>query len=153
MTRVVITGIGLVTALGTTREESWRRMIAGDCGIGATTVFDTQGYRSRVAAEVDMQAVDEGTPIEVSVKSAYSKGGIPLNVHGIANIKIAGEQPVLDNAVERFLGVPRDRIMAVAKETLEGNLRGVLATLTPEDGSTAAYTAPTAPPPTRCSTR
>jgi flotillin len=72
-------------------------------------------------------------PIEVSVKSAYSKGGIPLNVHGIANIKIAGEQPVLDNAIERFLGVPRERIMAVAKETLEGNLRGVLATLTPEE--------------------
>jgi flotillin len=72
-------------------------------------------------------------PIEVSVKGAYSRGGIPLNVHGIANIKIAGEQPVLDNAVERFLGVARDRIMAVAKETLEGNLRGVLATLTPEE--------------------
>jgi flotillin len=72
-------------------------------------------------------------PIEVQVKSAYSKGGIPLNVHGIANVKIAGEQPVLDNAIERFLGVPRDKIMQVAKETLEGNLRGVLATLTPEE--------------------
>jgi flotillin len=72
-------------------------------------------------------------PIEVAVKGAYSRGGIPLNVHGIANIKIAGEQPVLDNAVERFLGVGRDRIMSVAKETLEGNLRGVLATLTPEE--------------------
>ncbi len=72
-------------------------------------------------------------PIEVSVTGAYSKGGIPLNVHGIANLKIAGEQPVLDNAVERFLDVPRDRIMAVAKETLDGNLRGVLATLTPEE--------------------
>jgi flotillin len=72
-------------------------------------------------------------PIEVAVRGAYSKGGIPLNVHGIANVKIAGEQPVLDNAIERFLGVPRDKIMAVAKETLEGNLRGVLATLTPEE--------------------
>jgi flotillin len=72
-------------------------------------------------------------PIEVQVHGAYSKGGIPLNVHGIANVKIAGEQPVLDNAIERFLGVGRDRIMAVAKETLEGNLRGVLATLTPEE--------------------
>jgi flotillin len=72
-------------------------------------------------------------PIEVQVAGAYSKGGIPLNVHGIANVKIAGEQPVLDNAIERFLGVPREKIMAVAKETLEGNLRGVLATLTPEE--------------------
>ncbi|HEX2657388.1 MAG TPA: flotillin family protein, partial [Polyangia bacterium] len=72
-------------------------------------------------------------PIEVVVGGAYSRGGIPLNVHGIANVKIAGEQPVLDNAVERFLGVERARIMAVVKETLDGNLRGVLATLTPEE--------------------
>jgi len=72
-------------------------------------------------------------PIEVGVQGAYSKGGIPVNVHGIANVKIAGEQPVLDNAIERFLGVDRQRIMGIAKDTLEGNLRGVLATLTPEE--------------------
>jgi flotillin len=84
-----------------------------------------------------LEAVDRmdltNMPIEVSVKGAYSKGGIPLNVHGIANLKVAGEAPVLDNAIERFLGVDRTEIMNVAKETLEGNLRGVLATLTPEE--------------------
>jgi len=72
-------------------------------------------------------------PIEVGVQGAYSKGGIPVNVHGIANVKIAGEAPVLDNAIERLLGVDRARIMQMAKDTLEGNLRGVLATLTPEE--------------------
>jgi flotillin len=72
-------------------------------------------------------------PIEVAVQGAYSKGGIPVNVHGIANVKIAGEQPVLDNAIERLLGVDRPHIMSMAKDTLEGNLRGVLATLTPEE--------------------
>ena len=72
-------------------------------------------------------------PIEVGVQGAYSKGGIPVNVHGIANVKIAGEQPVLDNAIERLLGVDRAQIMQMAKDTLEGNLRGVLATLTPEE--------------------
>ncbi len=72
-------------------------------------------------------------PIEVGVQGAYSKGGIPVNVHGIANVKIAGEQPVLDNAIERLLGVDRGQIMQMAKDTLEGNLRGVLATLTPEE--------------------
>lgn len=72
-------------------------------------------------------------PIEVSVEGAYSKGGIQVNVQGVANVKIAGESPALDNAIQRFLGKPRDRIMRVAKETLEGNLRGVLATLTPEE--------------------
>lgn len=58
--RVVVTGIGLVTALGTTREGSWRRMLAGECGIGPVTLFDTSNYRSRVAAEVDVAALDGG---------------------------------------------------------------------------------------------
>jgi len=59
--RVAITGIGLVTALGTTREETWRRMVAGECGVRPATVFDASGFRSRVAAEVDMTAIDAGT--------------------------------------------------------------------------------------------
>jgi flotillin len=72
-------------------------------------------------------------PIDLEVKGAYSRGGIPLNVVGIANVKVAGSSPILDNAVERFLGKPRSEIMEIAKDTLEGNLRGVLATLTPEE--------------------
>ena len=32
--RVAITGVGLVTALGTTRETTWSAMLAGVCGIG-----------------------------------------------------------------------------------------------------------------------
>lgn len=71
--------------------------------------------------------------IEVSVKGAFSKGGIPLNVDGIANVKIAGESPALDNALQRLLGKPRPVIMRIAKDTLEGYLRGVLAALTPEE--------------------
>ncbi len=71
--------------------------------------------------------------IEVSVKGAFSRGGIALNVEGIANVKIAGESPRLDNALQRILGKPRPVIMRIAKETLEGYLRGVLASLTPEE--------------------
>jgi flotillin len=70
--------------------------------------------------------------IDVGVQNAYSKGGIPLNVVGVANVKVAGDEPLLDNAIERFLGKERPEIMRIAKETLEGNLRGVLAQLTPE---------------------
>ncbi len=50
--RVVITGIGLVTALGVTREENWTNLVNGMCGVGDVTVFRTEGFRSRVAAEV-----------------------------------------------------------------------------------------------------
>ncbi len=70
--------------------------------------------------------------IEVTVRNAYSKGGIPLVVQGVANIKVPGEEPLIHNALERFLGRERNDIMRVARETLEGNLRGVLALLTPE---------------------
>jgi flotillin len=70
--------------------------------------------------------------IELQVKNAYSRGGIPLTVQGVANIKVPGEEPLIHNALERFLGKSRAEIMEIARETLEGNLRGVLATLTPE---------------------
>lgn len=70
--------------------------------------------------------------VEVRVTGAYSKGGIPLAVQGVANVKVAGEEPLLNNALERFLGKPREEIMAIARETVEGALRGVLAHLTPE---------------------
>jgi flotillin len=70
--------------------------------------------------------------IDVTVQGAYSKGGIPLTVQGVANLKIAGHQPLLDHAVERLLNKSREEIMRIAKDVLEGNLRGVLSQLTPE---------------------
>ena len=71
--------------------------------------------------------------IDVAVSNAYARGGIPLSVSGVANIKIAAQSPHLDNAIERFTGKSRKEIIRIAKETLEGNLRGVLSQLTPEE--------------------
>jgi 3-oxoacyl-[acyl-carrier-protein] synthase II len=50
--RVAVTGIGLMSALGSTREEVWRAMLDGRCGIGDVSLFDTTGYRSPKAAEI-----------------------------------------------------------------------------------------------------
>lgn len=73
-------------------------------------------------------------PIDVRVENAFSRGGIPLEVQGIANVKIASDPPqVFNNAVERLLGLELAEIHQIAKDTLEGNLRGVLATLSPEE--------------------
>ena len=71
--------------------------------------------------------------IDTSVSNAYSKGGIPLTVQGVANVKIAGHDPKLANAVERLLGKDRKEVVQIAKDVLEGTLRGVLAGLTPEE--------------------
>ncbi len=108
------------------------RTTIGARSVGYKIIKGGRAIRKPLIEKVDRMDLTN-MPIEVAVRGAYSKGGIPLNVHGIANVKVSGEQPVLDNAIERFLGVDRMRIMAIAKETLEGNLRGVLATLTPEE--------------------
>jgi flotillin len=54
----------------------------------------------------------------------------------MANVKIAGsEEEGLTNALERFLGRNLGDVSQIARETLEGSLRGVLATLTPEEAN------------------
>ncbi len=70
-------------------------------------------------------------PVPVEVKNAYSKGGTPLDIQAIANVKISSDRNVVGNAIERFLDRDRAEIARVARETLEGNLRGVVALLTP----------------------
>ena len=71
-------------------------------------------------------------PVLVEVKNAYSKGGTPLNIQAIANVKVSSEPEVRNNAIARFLGRNPEEIVQVARENLEGNLRSVLAQLTPE---------------------
>ena len=71
--------------------------------------------------------------VEVHVTNAYSKGGIPLAVHAIANVKISNNPGFVRNAVERFLSMTTQEIAVVARQTLEGTLREVLAQLTPEE--------------------
>jgi 3-oxoacyl-[acyl-carrier-protein] synthase II len=52
MRRVVVTGMGLVTPLGIGLERVWRRLLAGESGIGAIQSFDVSDLPSRVAAQV-----------------------------------------------------------------------------------------------------
>ena len=101
----------------------------------------TRGYRVIVGGRAwrvpfieKVDQMDLGLmPLDLHVQNAFSKGGIPLNVHSIANVKIASDPEAMMNAIERFLGRERDEIKRVAKESLEGHLRGVLARLTPEE--------------------
>ena len=50
--RLAITGIGVVTALGSDVESTWSRLIRGESGIAPVTLFDTSGHRSNLGAEV-----------------------------------------------------------------------------------------------------
>ncbi|MEA2513486.1 MAG: 3-oxoacyl-[acyl-carrier-protein] synthase, partial [Thermomicrobiales bacterium] len=50
--RVVITGMGAVSPLGATVEETWSNVVAGRSGIGRITRFDPTGYETSFAGEV-----------------------------------------------------------------------------------------------------
>ena len=48
----MVTGLGAVTPLGNTTPEFWRRLIAGESGVGPITVFDATDFATRIAAEI-----------------------------------------------------------------------------------------------------
>jgi 3-oxoacyl-[acyl-carrier-protein] synthase II len=50
--RVVVTGVGLVCALGIGTEESWKNLLAGVSGVATITSFDATGFDCRIAGEV-----------------------------------------------------------------------------------------------------
>jgi len=50
--RVVVTGLGMITPLGSTVEKTWDGIIAGRSGIGPITRFDATGLETRIAGEV-----------------------------------------------------------------------------------------------------
>jgi 3-oxoacyl-[acyl-carrier-protein] synthase II len=52
MRRVVVTGMGLVTPLGIGYERVWRRLVAGESGIGAIQSFDVSDLPARIAGQV-----------------------------------------------------------------------------------------------------
>lgn len=111
---------------------SGRRRTTQEGTKGYRVIKGGRGWRVPLIEQVDRLDLTN-MPIDVSVTGAYSKGGIPLNIQGVANIKIAGHEPQLGYAVERLLGKPREQIIQMAKDVLEGNLRGVLSRLTPEE--------------------
>ncbi|GIV03374.1 MAG: flotillin [Fimbriimonadales bacterium] len=99
---------------------------------GYTTIFGGGRLRMPIIERVSRMSLNT-MEVPISIRGAYSKGGIPLNVEAIANVKISSDPILIGNAIERFLGRDPEEIRRVAKETLEGHLRGVLATLTPEE--------------------
>ncbi len=57
--RVVVTGVGLVTPLGTGVDKTWEGLCAGKSGIGPITRFDVSDYAVKIAAEVKDFKIDD----------------------------------------------------------------------------------------------
>lgn len=109
------------------------RTLTDGRGVGYRAVIGGRTIRIPILEEVAWMPLST-IPIELNVANAFSKGGIPLSVQAVANVKVASEpETTFNNGVERLLGKSVDAIEQLAQETLSANLRGVVATLTPEE--------------------
>jgi flotillin len=109
------------------------RQLSDGKGVGYRAVIGGRTLRIPILEEVAWMHLAT-IPIELNVQNAFSKGGIPLSVQAVGNIKVASTpEATFNNGVERLLGKHVDDIEALAKETLSANLRGVLASMTPEE--------------------
>jgi flotillin len=112
---------------------SGRKHQLGDGSVvGYKVLHGGRGVRIPMLEEVnrmDMRLI----PVQVEVQNAYSKGGIPLVVHAIANVKVSSDPIYVRNAIERSLNMTPRQIAGIAQQTLEGVLREVVAELTPEE--------------------
>ena len=87
--RIVVTGVGLVTPLGTGTEKTWQNLCAGKTGIGPITRFDTSDFAVKIAAEVkDFNAEDHIEPklakhLDLFVQYALAAGAMAVDDAGL----------------------------------------------------------------------
>jgi 3-oxoacyl-[acyl-carrier-protein] synthase II len=74
--RVLITGMGAVTSIGASLPEFWKNLLAGTCGIGPFSLFDSSAYRTQTAAQVP--EIPDGflTPLERRRMSRADRMGV-----------------------------------------------------------------------------
>lgn len=90
MNRVVITGIGLITALGTGIEKSWKRIVSGETGVGKIESYDTTDMPVQIAAEVK-----DFDPLEFGIEKKEVKKLARNTQFAIAATKMALEDSKL----------------------------------------------------------
>lgn len=68
----------------------------------------------------------------VNTAVVYTSEGVAVSVDGVAQVKVARSEDAIRTSAQQFLGKTADQIAQVALQTLEGNQRAVLGTMTVE---------------------
>ena len=92
--RVVVTGMGVVSPLGCDVETFWKRLTAGESGIGPVTRFDTTGYDTTIAGEAkDFRAEEYMDRKEIRRADLFVQFAIGATTQAVAQAKITAENP------------------------------------------------------------
>lgn len=82
--RVVVTGVGLVTPLGTGADKTWRNIREGVSGIDHISRFDVSDYQVKIAAEVkDFQAADFFEPKKAKHLDLFVQYGLAASIEAV----------------------------------------------------------------------
>ena len=126
--RVVVTGLGVVSPLGTGVEKNWQAIIAGRSGIRAITRFSTEGFAARIAGEVpDFCAENYIEPKEIKKMDLFIQYAI-----GAASMAVQDSGLTIDGEFAENVGViigvglcGLDTIETTHKAMLEGGPRKI----------------------------
>ena len=96
--RVVITGMGAVTPLGNSVEETWENIKAGKSGVAPITHFDTSDINIKYAAEVkNFDAGNYMDPKDARKMARFTKYAVAAAKMALEDASLLGKQEILDN--------------------------------------------------------
>ncbi len=82
--RVVVTGLGLLTPVGNTVEESWKNIVAGKSGIAPITAFDASAFTTRISGSVkDFDATEYLSVKDIKKMDTFIHFGIAAGVQAL----------------------------------------------------------------------
>ena len=98
--RVVITGLGIISPVGSTVSKAWDNIVSGKSGITRITRFDASAFSSQIAGEVDDFDINEYLPVKEARR-------MDIFIHyGMA----AATQSIKDAGIEDISGLEAERI-------------------------------------------
>jgi 3-oxoacyl-[acyl-carrier-protein] synthase II len=126
--KIVVTGLGMITSIGSGRELFWKSLLAGECGIGPVTAFDTSPFPVHCGAEVTDFSPEEYVlnlpPLRIgrasqfavaAARLAFADAGVsvpdsPAEDFGVVVVTTSGEPRVIERFDDHYVAEELEKI-------------------------------------------
>jgi 3-oxoacyl-[acyl-carrier-protein] synthase II len=101
--RIAVTGLGLISPVGSTVAQGWANLLAGRSGIGAITKFDASAFACRFAGEVkDFRLEDYLSAKEARHMDSFIHYGLAASAQAVADAGIPTGEALSEEQAERI---------------------------------------------------